>query len=390
MTLARLRGLGARERHPLGAGRRASRAVQARRADGRHVAGRPGPPARGRDDDRGRASGCSRACCRWTTSRAARSTSPGRFAELIDRLGAAVDALRGPQSVAGLGGRAGRRRRRARPPRPDEPWQRVRAAAAAGRRRRRGRRARRRARAGRGPRAARRAPAGPPDARELPHRPPDDLHAGADALGAAPRRLPARARRRHVPAQGPARRRRPDARDPHVGERDARTEDRQLLLDALMAATRPADHHLHGQRRAHEPRRARRRCPSASCWTWSGASVVVRASAAAVRPAQLRAGALVRQAVELRPRDARGRAGAGGRAGARRAPFLPAPLPPRERGPLELTDLVRFVEQPVRAFLRQRLGISVGDYSRRGRATRCRSSWTRWRSGASASGCWTP
>src|SRR6201999_1082087 len=25
--------------------------------------------------------------------------------------------------------------------------------------------------------------------------------------------------------------------DPHVGERDARTEDRQLLLDALMAAT---------------------------------------------------------------------------------------------------------------------------------------------------------
>ena len=43
--------------------------------------------------------------------------------------------------------------------------------------------------------------------------------------------------------------------------------------------------------------------------------------------------------------------------------FLPAPLPPRELGPLELTDLVRFVEHPVRAFLRQRLGISVGDYS---------------------------
>ncbi len=44
------------------------------------------------------------------------------------------------------------------------------------------------ARAARGPRAARRAPAGPPDARELPHRPPDDLHARADALGAAPGR----------------------------------------------------------------------------------------------------------------------------------------------------------------------------------------------------------
>ena len=50
--------------------------------------------------------------------------------------------------------------------------------------------------AGRGPRAARRAPAGPPDARELPHRPPDRLHARADALGAAPGRLPARPRRR--------------------------------------------------------------------------------------------------------------------------------------------------------------------------------------------------
>ena len=30
---------------------------------------------------------------------------------------------------------------------------------------------------------------------------------------------------------------------------------------------------------------------------------------------------------------------------------------------VELDDLVRFVEHPVRAFLRQRLGISVGDYN---------------------------
>ena len=30
---------------------------------------------------------------------------------------------------------------------------------------------------------------------------------------------------------------------------------------------------------------------------------------------------------------------------------------------LELDDLVRFAEHPVRAFLRQRLGITVGDYS---------------------------
>ena len=40
-----------------------------------------------------------------------------------------------------------------------------------------------------------------------------------------------------------------------------------------------------------------------------------------------------------------------------------APLPAAQPRPLvELDDLVRFVEHPVRAFLRQRLGISVGDF----------------------------
>ncbi len=55
---------------------------------------------------------------------------------------------------------------------------------------------------GRCPGAARRPAARPPDAGELPHRAPDDLHARADALGPAPRRLPPRPRRRRVPAQG--------------------------------------------------------------------------------------------------------------------------------------------------------------------------------------------
>ena len=44
-------------------------------------------------------------------------------------------------------------------------------------------------------------------------------------------------------------------------------------------------------------------------------------------------------------------------------PFLPGPLPARPRGPLDVDDLVRFVERPARAFLRQRLDISVADYS---------------------------
>jgi len=52
------------------------------------------------------------------------------------------------------------------------------------------------------------------------------------------------------------------------------------------------------------------------------------------------------------------RALAGPRAAA--APFLAGPLPPRPAPVLELEDLVRFVERPVRAFLRQRLGLAVG------------------------------
>ena len=175
--------------------------------------------------------------------------------------------------------------------------------------------------------------------------------------------------------------------DPHVGERDSRTEDRQLLLDALMAADGPADHHLHGQRRAHERRAPAGRARSASCSTSSGRDVVVRASAAAVRPAQLHTRRLVEQAVELRPRDARGSAGADGPRASARAPFLPAPLPPRERGPVEL-DGPRAVRRasgarvpaPAARDQRRRLLATRS-------ATRCRSSSTRSSSGASASGC---
>ncbi len=44
-------------------------------------------------------------------------------------------------------------------------------------------------------------------------------------------------------------------------------------------------------------------------------------------------------------------------------PFLPDRLPPAPGDVVELADLERFVQHPVRAFLRQRLGISVADYS---------------------------
>jgi exodeoxyribonuclease V gamma subunit len=61
------------------------------------------------------------------------------------------------------------------------------------------------------PRRAGRSSAGPPHASQLPHRAPDGLHARADAVDPAPCRVPARPRRRRLPAQGPAGRRRPDA-----------------------------------------------------------------------------------------------------------------------------------------------------------------------------------
>ena len=52
-----------------------------------------------------------------------------------------------------------------------------------------------------------------------------------------------------------------------------------------------------------------------------------------------------------------------GRRVPRRARSSPARCPASRPRVLELEDLVRFVEHPVRAFLRRRLGISVGEYS---------------------------
>ena len=90
--------------------------------------------------------------------------------------------------------------------------------------------------------------------------------------------------------------------DPHVGERDAAHRGPPAAARRADGRDRPADRHLHRQRRAHEPRppaggagrraarprRPRRRRPP---------------PAAAVRPAQLRAGsARAGRAVELRPR----------------------------------------------------------------------------------------
>jgi exodeoxyribonuclease V gamma subunit len=48
---------------------------------------------------------------------------------------------------------------------------------------------------------------------------------------------------------------------------------------------------------------------------------------------------------------------------AERRPFLAGPLPDAAAPVIEVDELVRFVQHPVRAFLRRRLGISVADFS---------------------------
>jgi exodeoxyribonuclease V gamma subunit len=158
------------------------------------------------------------------------------------------------------------------------------------------------------------------------------------------------------------------ARDPRVGERDPRSEDRQLLLDALTAAT---EHLVVVASGADERSGARR--PAAV-----PLGELLDAVDVSVRTAD---GTPAREAITVRhplqPFDPRNFVGsppfsfdraslAGARASAteRRPapPFLAEPLPapaedPAESGVVELDDLVRFVEHPVKAFLRQRVGM---------------------------------
>jgi exodeoxyribonuclease V gamma subunit len=151
-------------------------------------------------------------------------------------------------------------------------------------------------------------------------------------------------------------------RDPWLGERDVRSEDRQLLLDALMAAG------------------------DALVLLYTGADPVTNAA----RPPAVPLGELldvVRASVDdaeltgvlarhpLQPFDTRNflcdnpfsfdtAALAGARAATRSRtavpPLLPAPLPER-RQDVALAELVGFLVHPTRALLTQRLGVHVPD-----------------------------
>ena len=166
------------------------------------------------------------------------------------------------------------------------------------------------------------------------------------------------------------------AADARVGDRDPRSEDRQLLLDALLAA----EDHLIVTYSGRDERTNAERPPAVPIGELL--DVVDRTVRLPDDPTgQVRARTRVVVHHPLQPFDARnfmaGRlagttpwsfdavalAGARAAGGVRTAPapFLPRPLPPVRAEVVELEHLVRFVQHPAKAFLRQRLGVSLSD-----------------------------
>jgi exodeoxyribonuclease V gamma subunit len=165
-------------------------------------------------------------------------------------------------------------------------------------------------------------------------------------------------------------------RDPRVGDQDARNEDRQLLLDALLAAI----DHLVVTYSSRDERTNLPRPPAVPLGELI--DVIDRTAVPPPGPGGGRARDHVLVHHPLQPFDARcfipgelvrsgswsydpvNLAGARALSGARRPaePFLRAPLPDADTSQVELVDLERFVSHPVRAFLRSRLGVSLGSW----------------------------
>ncbi len=161
--------------------------------------------------------------------------------------------------------------------------------------------------------------------------------------------------------------------DPHVGDRDPRTEDRQMLLDALLAATDRLivtytgnDERTNTLRPPAVPVGELLDIVDATVRHDDGHArerVVVRHPLQPFDPRNFARGALVRdRSWSFDPVTLAG-AQTLTQPRAQPGPFLSSPLPPVDTGIVESEDLVRFVQHPVRAFLRQRLRISVGDFS---------------------------
>jgi exodeoxyribonuclease V gamma subunit len=164
------------------------------------------------------------------------------------------------------------------------------------------------------------------------------------------------------------------ARAPRVGDRDVRSEDRQLLLDALLAA----QDHLVVTYSGRDERSNQPRPPAVPVGELLDVvDHTVRAPEGSVRDE-----IVVHHPLQpFNPRNFEpGRlAGAGPwsfdalhLAGARAAlsprrglpPFLADPLPPFEANPVELDQMEKFLRHPVRAFLRERLNVSLRSKTR--------------------------
>lgn len=147
--------------------------------------------------------------------------------------------------------------------------------------------------------------------------------------------------------------------DPSVGERDPRSEDRQLLLDALMSATDRVMICYTGA----DPVTGKRLPPVAPL------ADVIDAVTATVQ-----LGATVIRHQPLQPHDPANfaapqpfsydrqnfaAAGEMTRDPGPRPLFLAGPLPAESTTEVSLEDLIAFVSHPAKAFLRQRLGVSL-------------------------------
>jgi exodeoxyribonuclease V gamma subunit len=161
------------------------------------------------------------------------------------------------------------------------------------------------------------------------------------------------------------------ARDPRTGERDPRSEDRQLFLDAICAA----QEHLVITYTGADPRSGADIPPCVPL-----GELLDAVDATALAPDGGRARDYVVTHHPLQPFDARNFVPAAlgtdgpfsfdpsGLAGARAAarprqpapPLVAAPLPPAEPvDTVDLSELITFFQHPARGFLRQRLAIST-------------------------------
>ncbi len=160
------------------------------------------------------------------------------------------------------------------------------------------------------------------------------------------------------------------ARDPCVGERDRRSEDRQLLLDAVLAATETlvvvhtgADERTNAPRTPAVPVGEILDVVDATVRIEGGRArdrVVVRHPLQPFDPRNFTAGALGRPlpfSFDTTAREgALAATGPRGRAEGFRAEVLPAGDP---RAPVELDDLVFVLEHPVRGYVRRGLNVLV-------------------------------